>query len=244
MDSTLYTAASGMIARQRDLEVTANNLANAATDGFRPEMTFYEVWRLVGGSSGQTRESAANSGVYVPTTYTGERQGALHVTGNRLDLALEGDAWLVVGTPRGERYTRGGPLKMDAGGTLVTNDGLPVLGAGGPLRVSGGTLEIGADGRVLVDGEERGALRVVQAPPGAAVKEGAGLYRLEQAASVAPAGPEIQVRQGHLEAPAVNAVEEMIRLIAAQRAFEQHARTVSLIMNDIDKKAVNDITQP
>lgn len=246
MDSVLYTAASGMIARQRDLDVIANNLANASVNGYRPDSTFYEVWRRVGekarGAAG-AREAAVNSEVQVPSLYTSTQPGAIVLTGAPLDLAIEGDGWFVVQAKAGERYTRGGSLRLASNGTLVTPDGTPVLGESGPITLPQGRVEVGADGRIEVEGAQVGTLRLARAGEGDLVKEGANLYRLRPGASVQPAEGDVIVRQGSLEAPAVNPVEELVRLVAAQRAFEQHAKTVNLIMNEIDRRAVNDIVQ-
>src|SRR5262245_33858133 len=136
MDSALYTAASGMIAKQRDLEVISNNLANASVSGYRPDATFYEVWKRAAGhgaGAAASREEAANSQVTIPRTYTSNASGALVETGAPLDLAIEGDAWFVVQAKGGERYSRGGSMRTSADGTLVTSDGLPLLGTGGPI---------------------------------------------------------------------------------------------------------------
>lgn len=243
MDSAFWSAASGMIARQRDVEVTANNLANATVNGFRPESIFYAVWRRAGADVG-ARERAANADVQVPWTYTSDRPGTIVPTGAPLDVAVEGDAWLAVGTPRGERYTRGGSLRLGSDGSLLTAAGFPVLGGGGPIRVTGSKVEIDGAGRVIVDGAEAGALKLVRVPGADLAKEGDGLSALRPGAKAAPAGPDVTVRQGALEQSSVQPVEELIRLITAQRAFEQHAKTVNLIVNEIDRKAVNDIAQP
>ena len=247
MDSVLYTAASGMIARQRDLDVIANNLANASVSGYRPDGTFYEIWRRTEGNgraATSARETAANTEVHVPAVYMLDKPGAIVATGAPLDLAIEGDGWFVVQAKSGIRYTRGGALRTAADGTLVTPDGSPVLGDAGPITIPRGQVVIGADGRIEVDGAAVGTLRIA-APKGAdLLKEGANLYRLLPGAGEQPAGTDVFIRQGSLEQPAVSPVEELVKLVAAQRAFEQHAKTVSLIMNEIDLKAVNEIAQP
>lgn len=243
MDSILYTAASGMIARQRDLEVVSNNLANASVEGFRPEGTFYEVWRRVGGPGG-SREGAVNSGVQVPRTFTSTQPGAIITTGGPLDLAIEGPAFFAVDTPNGPRYTRAGAMHAGADGTLLTASGSPVLGDSGPIVLPQGRVEIGADGRISVEGSDVGTLRLARIGPEDLLKEGNNLYRLRPGAVEQSADPSDAVRQGSLEAPAVNPVEELIKLVAAQRAFEQHARTVNLIMNEIDRRSINEIAQP
>jgi flagellar basal-body rod protein FlgF len=244
MDSVLYTAASGMIAKQRDVDVLANNLANASVNGYRPDSTFYEVWRRVGGSGAglnATREGAANAEVVVPHVITSSQPGALIQTGAPLDLAIEGDGWFVIQTKGGLRYSRGGALRLAPDGTLTAADGSPVLGKSGPIKMKNGQIEIAAGGRISVDGTEAGTLRLAQVDMKDLEKEGANRYRLIAGrAEKADAGAGF-VRQGNLEGPGLNPLEEMVKLVAAQRAFEQHAKTVSMVMNEIDKKAVNDI---
>lgn len=242
MDSALYTAASGMIARQRDLEVTANNLANASVVGFRPEGTFYELWRrAVDARVQKTLQDSANSGVYVPSTFTQERAGSVEQTGAPLDVAIEGEGWLVVGTRGGERYTRNGSLRRAKDGTLVTSSGAALLGKRGPIVLGAGRVEIDDAGRIKVDGEESATLRLVSPASKDLIKEGNNLYKLRPGAPAPPAKPDVVVRQGSLESSAVEPVEEMIRLIEAQRKFELHERTVQLIMNEINRRSVNDL---
>lgn len=246
MDSALWSAASGMIARQRDIEVTANNLANATVAGFRPDSTFYRLWRRVEEGVPGGPEEAANASVEVPWTYTSAQPGNIVTTGAPLDIAIEGDAWLAVRARDGERYARGGSLRLAGDGTLLTEAGLPVLGAGGPVRIQGSRVEIDGGGKVVVDGVEAAVLRLVAPSSSDLVKQGAGLYRLRDGAAAAPAAAPggFTIRQGAIEQSSVQPVDELIRLIAAQRAFEQHAKTVHLLVNEIDRRAVNDIAAP
>ena len=244
MDSVLYTAASGMIAKQRDVDVLANNLANASVNGYRPDSTFYEVWQRVGGSGtgpNASREKAANAEVAVPRIVTSSQPGALIQTGAPLDLAIEGDGWFVLQTKAGLRYTRGGALHLASDGTLTSADGSPVLGPGGPIKLKNGRIEIEGSGRISVDDTEAGALRLAQVAMEDLEKEGVNRYRLRPGRAERTAEGEVFVRQGNLESPSLNPLDEMVKLVAAQRAFEQHAKTVNMIMNEIDKKAANDI---
>ena len=248
MNSVLYTAASAMIARERDLEVIANNLANASVSGYRPDSTFYEVWKRVGGAgakitSRSAREEAINTEVQIPRLFTSNEQGAIVQTEAPLDLAIEGDAWFVVQTKAGERYTRGGSMRLLADGTLTAADGSPLLGDGGPIVLPQGKPEIGGDGRIQVEGAQVGTLRLARAADGDLEKEGANLYRLRAGAVELPVEENVTVRQGAIEGSAVNPVEELIKLVTAQRAYEQNARVVSLVVNEIDRKAVNEIAQ-
>ena len=129
--SGILTAARTMAYYSRRQEVTANNLANANTAGFKAD-------RLVAHRPGDMDSP-------VPVEATDLGQGTLRMTGRPLDLAIEGKGFLVVETPGGERLIRGGSLKLDGQGTLITDDGSPVLGKQGRIVVTQGSIEIGPD---------------------------------------------------------------------------------------------------
>ena len=114
----LYTAASGMVAGERTLELVSNNLANADTPGFKADRALFETYlsdaarRDVPGGN-----PAAPRGVTVASSWRPEEQGSLRETQSPLDLALTGPCWFRVETPQWERLTR------DAGGhVLETNE--------------------------------------------------------------------------------------------------------------------------
>lgn len=186
-------------------EVTANNVANANTDAFKGDRL---VARLL-----------PDRGHPVPVRSTDLAQGRIRDTGRPLDLALEGAGYLVVHTEGGERLTRGGSLRLDAGGRLIDAEGDPVLGIGGPLALHGAEIEIEPDGEVMVDGATAGRLRVVTVDePGTLLKEGAG--RFVAPGTVRPAEPEVvRVRQGGVEDPNVDGLLSMVDLVTIQRAY-------------------------
>ncbi len=143
MDKGIYTALSGGIAKGHELELVANNLANANTPGFRRDIgTFNEYMtelRRQDTVEGLQREITAatlfdgrpagdKSFVEMDATYTSHNQGTVYSTGRALDLAIEGKGFLEVLTPSGIRYTRQGNLSLSENGTLVTSNGFPVLG--------------------------------------------------------------------------------------------------------------------
>jgi flagellar basal body rod protein FlgG len=185
-------------------EVTANNLANVSTDGFKMD-------RL-------TAAMSADGTFPVPVEATDLRQGALRETGRDLDIALEGDGFVTVQTPAGERLTRGGSLRLDAAGMLVDNDGNPLLGIKGPIIVPPGRIEIARDGAIAVDGAPLDQLRLVTVPdPSTLKKEGAG--RFVTPAKTEPADFSLTVRQGSIEEPNTDPVLGMVDLVTIQRAY-------------------------
>lgn len=145
MDKGIYTALSGGLAKSHELDLIANNLANAGTIGFkRDEGTFNEYLTelrhpdSVEGLKGQiTRETLLDgrppgdkSFVEMDGVYTNFAQGHLERTGRSLDLAIEGNGFFEVLTPNGVRYTRQGNFSIDNNGQLVTVNGYPVLAQG------------------------------------------------------------------------------------------------------------------
>ena len=168
----IRNAARTLVNYQRLQNVLANNLANVSTDGFKADF-----FRL---------ELAGNGTTPVPATALDLRQGALRDTGRMLDVALEGDGFLVVQTAAGERLTRGGPLRLDAGGMLVDAQGDQVMGKDGPIVITGASTVIGTDGVVKVDGVEVGILRLeTVADKASLTKEAAGRFAASGATGAA-----------------------------------------------------------
>lgn len=189
----------------RRQEVTANNLANASSDGFKADRVF--------------GHAVQGSEFPVPVQDTDLQQGAFRETSRPLDVAVDGPGFLVVGTPQGERLTRGGSLTLDAAGRLADGSGDLVLGVEGPILVGDGSrLEIHADGEVVVDGAHAGRLRLVQPEqPGQLLKEGHGRYRA--GGPLAAVGEGTHVRQGAVEDANVDPLLSMVDLVTIQRAF-------------------------
>ena len=186
-------------------EVTANNLANANTDAFKADR--------------MTARQLPGQEYPVPVGRTDLEQGRLHETGRPLDVGLEGPGFFVVSTPRGERLTRGGSLRLDASGCLMDGRGDPLVGAEGPIRVIGAQVEIKADGTVLVDGAAAGRLRIETVDdPASLLKEGSGRY--VPAGALRPV-PETQtfVRQGSVEEANLDPLLSMVELVTIQRSY-------------------------
>jgi flagellar basal-body rod protein FlgF len=193
----------------RRQEVTANNLANASTDGFKADRVL--AHRLNGTTAP------------VPVVETDLRQGTFRETGRSLDLGLDGDGYFVVATPQGERLTRGGSFRLDTAGRLANSQGDLVLGDGGPIVLQGGKVEVHADGSILVDGQAAGRLRIVSPDqPRQMLKEGFGRY--------APGGEvhtvdedTTHVRQGAVEEANLDSLLSMVDLVTIQRAYAANA---------------------
>ncbi|HEX9662271.1 MAG TPA: flagellar hook basal-body protein, partial [Candidatus Binatia bacterium] len=144
MDAAMYKALSGAIVQMRKLEVASQDLANVNTSGYKGQrLAFNEV--LAARLPAETRSGGF---VAVGDQRTDFLQGHLQGTGNPFHLAIDGDGYFVVETPRGERYTRSGGFTMSADGTVITPQGEPLLGEGGPIQVPDGKMIVGLDGTV------------------------------------------------------------------------------------------------
>jgi flagellar basal-body rod protein FlgF len=223
MDRLVYLSMSGAKAAMQRQEVLTHNLANASTTGFRAEMAAIRAVPV--------RGDGASTRVHSLETTLGhdQRSGPVQTTGNPLDVAMQGNAWLAVqGLDGLEAYTRNGALQVNAEGLVVTQAGLPVNGDGGPLTVpEGATLEVAADGQVSarVGGaapQVIGRLKLVT--PEAPLARGAdGLFRASDGQELA-ADATARLRSGALEGSNVNAVETMVAMITAARQFEQQMK--------------------
>src|SRR5450759_2969654 len=158
---------SRQVALAREMDVVANNIANLNTTGYKADGSLFEEYLSTGARADQTGSRVGlgrDRGVWHDMS-----QGPIERTGNSLDVAVDGNAFLVVQTPRGERYTRNGSMQINPTGQLVTSDGNPVLGDGGPISLqptdrqvsisSDGTISV-REGNSKVD-SARGKLRLV-----------------------------------------------------------------------------------
>jgi flagellar basal-body rod protein FlgF/flagellar basal-body rod protein FlgG len=229
MENTLLIGLSRQMALRRELDVVANNIANLNTTGFKADsQVFHEHLMPVARAERFTGSDRRLSYVVDHVTWHDFSQGPVQQTGNPLDLALDGKAFLTVETPGGERYTRNGALQINAQGQLVTSDGHRVLGENGPIvfQLQDRDISVARDGTITVregvnptDQGVRGKLRLAAfAQPERLRKDGTSLY-------VAPDGvtPEADlnaaVLQGAIEKSNVRAVAEMTRMIDVTRTY-------------------------
>lgn len=239
----LYAAGAGLNLQQVTLDVVANNIANATTDGFKNDRvgaaSFPEllVWRLEPPKPQPVGTTAF--GTVVAVIETDYRQGLLENTGELRDVALLGPGFFVVETGTGERYFRGGTLFVDREGYLVTAAGERLLGEGGPVQVGTSNFSVGRDGTVYVDGQPVDRLLVVEFPDRRAlVKEGNGYFRADGAPW--EAATETEVLQGYREASNVDLTAEMTRLLEGLRAYQLNQRVLRT-QDELLGKAVNQV---
>jgi len=239
MDPALLVAASGLRSRLEALELVGNNIANANTAGFKSDREFYNLF--VGLEAESTAQGDVSWMPVVEGSKVDFRQGVLTATGSPLDVALSGPGFLVVESAQGTLYTRSGSLRRSPAGRLETPDGLAVLGGRGPITLPPGEIKIAEDGSVWVAGGQIDRLRVAEFPVSSPLaKVGRTYFRAPDGLTASTAtGTEVQ--QGQLESANVNAAEAAVRLVEITRQFEMLSRAVTLISQDMNRRAVEEI---
>jgi flagellar basal body rod protein FlgG len=233
-----YVALSGMRTRLDELDRLASDIANVGTAGYKAERTgFRNAPRPVFDAALETAIDASTGGRRLDA-----RPGAIHRTGRDLDIAIEGRGFLIVDTPAGPRYTRNGHLTRQTDGTLITADGAVVRGADGPLTVGEGKLTIDDDGTISAGGVVAGTLAIVDfADPSTLVRESGALLRADTATPT-PAENAL-VRTGALEQSNVSVVDRVAELTNVSRSFQALQKAVSVLMNDLDGRAVEALSR-
>lgn len=210
MDTSTYIALSGEQAREQEMAVMANNIANMSTPGFKGERMMFSEYlaHATGGSQIAYVTQAGNN--------HDMSQGPLNHTGNALDIALNGDGWLSVTTPNGTSYTRDGHLQLDSQGELMTSNGYLLQNDGGaPIVVpdNAGPVTISPDGMVSTSQGTIGHIPVVNfANPQLMVAEGNGLYDTTEAPQPVT---NTTIVQGSVEDSNIQPVLAMTRLLNA-----------------------------
>jgi flagellar basal-body rod protein FlgG len=248
MDPALWAAKTGLEAQQTRMAVTANNLANVNTTGFKRgraafEDLLYQNVRQVGAAAAQDTQLPSGltvgTGVRVVATEKLFTQGSMQITNNALDVAINGRGFFQVALPDGSNaYTRDGSFKVNAQGELVTSGGYRVQPA---ISIPDGaqSVSIGTDGAVTVQlagqvaPSQVGSLQVVDFVNPAGLQARGENLLVESAASGAPqtGTPGLNglgaLQQGALEASNVNVVEELVSMIETQRAYEMNSKAIS-----------------
>lgn len=238
MPGGYYVALSGMRTRLDQLDRLSEDLANSATSGFKGERVGNADARRP--TFGAALETAID--VSMGQRRLDTRQGTITPTGRDLDIAMQGDGYLAVQTAEGTRYTRNGHLMRTFEGTLTTSDGAVVLGEDGPLKLDGpGNVTFDDDGSVRNGGKVVGKLSVFRfEEPGKLLREGGALLRPETGQTAEPVEEtSTMIKTGALESSNVSVVERIGELTSVSRSFEALQKAVSVMMNDVDGRAID-----
>lgn len=244
MDPMTVAAASGLRSRLASLDLLANNLANAATSGYKGDSEFYGLYTSAEGRDPVTGDATFTLPV-VERQWTDFSQGTLLPTGSQLDVAISGRGFLAVNGPSGPVYTRNGNLRTSTSGQLATADGYPVRGVDGkPIQVTPSTpVEITADGTVRQDGQAVGQIGMVDFKSAALLKKMGGTYFLNPDPKNPPvAATEATLQQGKLESSNVPVAEAAMRLVGTMRQFEMLQKAIG-ISSEMNRKTIEEVAR-
>jgi flagellar basal-body rod protein FlgF len=231
MSQGIYVGMTGASSRTTQLDVIADNLANAQTPGFKAQKAaFYSFLPSENAEGDKVYAAAADAGLDL-------RPGPVQRTDSPLDIMPQNGAYLGVVRSSGEiSYTRNGRVQVDGEGTLVVG-GFPLAGNGGsPIIVPPNTVpEIALDGKVRIDGIQIGQVALYDVP-GDLVRVGPSIFDAKDPESVSEARGQLRI--GELEMSNYSPMDAMIEMVSAQRSFD-HAMQAIETYSELDEKAID-----
>ncbi|WP_276929389.1 flagellar hook-basal body protein [Herbinix luporum] len=247
----LYTAYTGMANEQKRLDIIANNLANAATVGYKEENVTNQAFDDVLVSKGRDSSEAYNDrpigrmslGVKLGEAYTNYSQGSLRQTGQTYDLALEGKGFFALSVMDKDqnadiKYTRNGSFTLNRDGYIVDSEGNRLMGESGEIMIptDGADVVIDESGAIYVDGNYMDTILVTDFEDyNYLIKTNDTMFELVEGATIIPSTANI--RQGFTEQSNVNVVSEMVEMIAITRAYEANQKVIQSIDQTLDLAA-------
>ena len=224
------SAAAALRFWERKQEIVANNLANVSTDGYKSQRIFAQLL------DGMRPD---------PVTSSDMSTGALRQTGNAMDVAVDGPGFFVVSTPNGERYTRGGTLRINEKHQLVDVEGRPLLGVkkNEPLTMLDGPVEISATGVVTQKGQVVDTLRMEAPSKGVELqREGEGMWVPPTTRQPMPPADR-HVKQGYMEESNVNSMSALVDMVSVQRAYASVQKSI-IEMDQVNETITTQLAKP
>lgn len=232
MDGMIYLASSSGTNILQAQAISANNLANVNTAGFKADHPqFASVLR----NSADTLPSRVYS--TIDGTRTDFSPGEMMPTGRNLDISVNGEGWLaVMGNDGNEAYIRTSSMEVTQEGLLVTSHQFPILGASGPITLPAGQkIEIGTDGTITATSYEGNnvastiidRIKLVKPENDQLIKMADGLVRSKTAEAFEP-DSSVKLASGYLESSNVNVIESMMTMIALSRQFEMQLKLLTI----------------
>lgn len=243
METTSYIALSRQGTLRREMSTIANNLANMNTTSYKGERMMF-VDHLTRSKSADFIADQRLAFTRDVASYRNVAEGPIEQTGNPLDVAIHGDGYFVVQAPDGtDQYTRNGNFRLDNGGQLVTQTGLPVLtDAGAPIFFApeDSQITISGNGTISTENGQIGKLRVVTFDNIQDLQRAAnGMYTTNQPANDV-ANPNLA--QSALERSNVEGVLEMTRMIEVSRQYKSAGQLIEKEDERI-RKAINELAK-
>jgi flagellar basal-body rod protein FlgG len=233
MHKGIYIAISGAVLKQNQLEVIAQNLANANSIGYKREYITFSDYLIKESNKVSDDKIMTN----LNRVYYDFSKGEFIRTGKILDIAIEGEGFIAL---EGNLYTRRGDLKVDDEGYLTNFKGIRVLGRDGLINVGKDKIPtITSTGRVIVDGNEIDEIKIVNfdSYEGLVKRDSSTFYTNQLGKDSNPS-----ILTGYLETSNVSAINEMISMITALRDFESYQKAVQIFDESINK-IINDIAR-
>lgn len=247
----LYTAYTGMANEQNRLDIVANNLANAATVGYKEEnvtnQSFDSVLAVKIKDSSEAYNDRVigkmNLGVKLGESYTNYEQGSLRQTSNTYDLALEGKGFFTLDVTDkagnvSTQYTRNGSFTMTKDGHIVDENGNRLMGKNGEIVIptSAAQVEVDSSGAISADGQYIDTLQITDFDDYKyLIKSGDTMYQALNGATTIPGSAA--VNQGYTEQSNVNVVSEMVNMITITRAYEANQKIIQSTDKTLDLAA-------
>jgi flagellar basal-body rod protein FlgF len=253
MNSGLYSAATGMVARALMQDVIGRNIANVNTTGFKRErVVFGDFAQILEKTLGVSSTPSTKTGTYVNDVVTDFSQGSMKNTGNSYDMAIHGEGFFAVQDPKSNNiyYTRDGAFQINGSGELVTKEGYLVMGEGGritiPLQTGGisgvsNSFGVAEDGSVYAfNGNPPvktpvGKLKIVSFNNLQGLEKGANGYYLNTGSAGEQVVAKPKVEQGVLEMANFGIVDEMVNMISNNRLYD----TGQVVLKTIDQSLGN-----
>lgn len=232
-----YVALSGLRTRLDQLDRVAADLANAGTAGYKSE----KVTTIASERPTFSRALQSAVDVVAGPGRLDFRNGQVSPTGRDLDMALQGRGFFEVQTEAGPRYTRNGQFQRRSDGVLTTADGDAVMGEGGPITLGPGQISVQPDGTIRTGATVAGKLNVVEfADVTKLRREDAGRFRYD--GTTAPTRAVGTTIEGSaIEQSNVSVVDRMVQLTDVGRSYEALQRGITVLMNDIDGRAITEL---
>ena len=223
----IYIALSGAVLKDTQMEVITQNLANAATVGYKKDNIAFKDYIIPQDMVNSQPDGTAMSSISgLKTDFS---NGNLIKTGNPLDIAIDGDGFIAL---EGNRYTRRGDLKKDSEGYLVSYNGIKVLGDNGPIRLPDGMVQINDKGNISVNGIQIGSIKIINFQDKEDLKKTGGSIFVTNNEGIKS---KTILKQGYVETSNVDVVKEMVHMLAALREFEAYQKAIQTLEDAVSK---------
>lgn len=234
----LFTGASSMVSQSDYQAVIARNLANVNTAGYKKNVAVFQSY-ISSATNQEQSSTSTGTGSSLGTISTDFSPGMLEYTGNDLDIAIKGEGFFAVKAANGDTlYTRKGQFMLTRDMKVVTPEGWPLLGNGGEIQLpqNAKNITIKGTGSVTADGKEVGKIRIVKVSKLSTLESiGGCAYKVADNAEQPEDAADFEIANRYLEKSNVNAVDEMVNMIANMRGYQVGYKVTDSIDESLKK---------